>query len=124
MAFGTCKEIEVGALTVLASRISYVGELGWELYVPMEEGGRLWDTLWAAGQPSGLIPAGIGVYGTTGRLEKGYRAFGNELTGDFNLVEAGHDQAEGEGTGLPGQGRVPGPARAAARGGAVHAHRR
>ena len=89
MAFGTCKEIEVGALTVLASRISYVGELGWELYVPMEEGGRLWDTLWAAGQPSGLIPAGIGVYGTTGRLEKGYRAFGNELTGDFNLVEAG-----------------------------------
>ena len=89
MAFGTCKEIEIGSLTVLASRISYVGELGWELYVPMEEGGRLWDTLLTAGQPAGLIPAGIGVYGTTGRLEKGYRAFGNELTSDFNLVEAG-----------------------------------
>jgi len=89
MPFGTCKEIEAGALTVLASRISYVGELGWELYVPMEQGGKLWDLLWDAGQDSGLIPAGIGVYGTTGRLEKGYRAFGNELTGDYNLVEAG-----------------------------------
>lgn len=88
-AFGTCEEIEVGNLTVLASRISYVGELGWELYLPMEEGAALWDRLRAAGQPAGLIPAGIGVYGTTGRLEKGYRAFGNELTGDFNLVEAG-----------------------------------
>ena len=89
MAFGTCKEIEAGALTVLASRISYVGELGWELYVPMEQGGKLWDLLWDAGQPDGLIAAGIGVYGTTGRLEKGYRSFGDELTADFNLVEAG-----------------------------------
>jgi heterotetrameric sarcosine oxidase gamma subunit len=88
-AFGTCREIEIGGLTALASRISYVGELGWELYVPLEEGARLWDTLWQAGQHHGLIPAGIGVYGTTGRLEKGYRAFGNELTADFTLVEAG-----------------------------------
>jgi len=87
--FGTCREIEVGGMTVLASRISYVGELGWELYAPMEQGARLWDTLWQAGQPHGLIAAGIGVYGTTGRLEKGYRAFGNELTADFSLVEAG-----------------------------------
>jgi glycine cleavage system aminomethyltransferase T/glycine/D-amino acid oxidase-like deaminating enzyme len=86
--FGTCKEIEVGGVTVLASRISYVGELGWELHLPFEQGARLWRTLWDAGQPAGLIPAGIGVYGTTGRLEKGYRAFGAELTGDFNLVEA------------------------------------
>ena len=87
--FGTCREIEAGGLTVLASRISYVGELGWELYVPIEQGARLWDKLWDAGQPSGLIPAGIGVYGTTARLEKGYRSFGAELTPDFNLVEAG-----------------------------------
>jgi glycine cleavage system aminomethyltransferase T/glycine/D-amino acid oxidase-like deaminating enzyme len=87
--FATCRAIEIGNLIVLASRISYVGELGWELYVPIEEGARLWDLLWDAGQPSGLVPAGIGVYGTTGRLEKGYRAYGNELTADFNLVEAG-----------------------------------
>jgi glycine cleavage system aminomethyltransferase T/glycine/D-amino acid oxidase-like deaminating enzyme len=88
-AFGTCREIEVNGSVVLASRISYVGELGWELHVPIEQGLRLWDTLWAAGQPHGLVPAGIGVYGTTGRLEKGYRAFGAELTPDYTLVEAG-----------------------------------
>ncbi len=87
--FGSCREIEIAGLTVLASRISYVGELGWELYVPMEQGGRLWDALWAAGVPHGLVPVGIGVYGTTGRLEKGYRAFGNELTAEYTLVEAG-----------------------------------
>src|SRR5581483_7635883 len=87
--FGTCREIEVGGTVVLASRISYVGELGWELHVPIEQGARLWDTLWTAGKPYGMVPAGIGVYGTTGRLEKGYRAFGAELTPDYNLVEAG-----------------------------------
>jgi glycine cleavage system aminomethyltransferase T/glycine/D-amino acid oxidase-like deaminating enzyme len=87
--FGTCREIEVNGAVVLASRISYVGELGWELHVPAEQGLRLWDTLWTAGQPHGLIAAGIGVYGTTGRLEKGYRAFGAELTADYTLVEAG-----------------------------------
>ena len=87
--FGTCREIELGGVTVLASRISYVGELGWELYAPMEEGRRVWDTIWDAGQRHGLVPVGIGVYGTTGRLEKGYRAFGAELDGSYNLVEAG-----------------------------------
>ena len=87
--FGTCREIEVAGMTVLASRISYVGELGWELYVPIEQGAKLWDTVFTAGQPHGLIPAGIGVYGTTGRLEKGYRAFGAELDASYNLVEAG-----------------------------------
>src|ERR1700691_5380361 len=87
--FGTCREIEVGGILVLASRISYVGELGWELHVPIEQGARLWDTLWQAGQPAGLVPVGIGGYGSTGRLEKGYRAFGAELTPDYTLVEAG-----------------------------------
>ena len=48
--FGTCKTIEIGSLKVLASRISYVGDLGWELYVPMEQGAQLWDALWEAGQ--------------------------------------------------------------------------
>jgi glycine cleavage system aminomethyltransferase T/glycine/D-amino acid oxidase-like deaminating enzyme len=87
--FGTCQEIEVAGMTVLASRISYVGELGWELYVPVEQGARLWDAVFEAGQPDGLVPAGIGVYGTTGRLEKGYRAYGAELDASYNLVEAG-----------------------------------
>jgi glycine cleavage system aminomethyltransferase T/glycine/D-amino acid oxidase-like deaminating enzyme len=88
-AFATCREIEVAGMTVLASRISYVGELGWELHVPIEQGARLWDVLFEAGRPHGLIPAGIGVYGTTARLEKGYRAFGAELDAHYNLVEAG-----------------------------------
>ncbi len=87
-AFGTARTIEVGGIPVLASRISYVGELGWELYVPMEQGARLWDTLWEAGRPHGMVPFGIGVYGTTGRLEKGYRAHGSELDLEFDLVEA------------------------------------
>jgi glycine cleavage system aminomethyltransferase T/glycine/D-amino acid oxidase-like deaminating enzyme len=87
--FGTCRDIEIGGIVVLASRISYVGELGWELHVPIEQGARLWDALWEAGRPHRLVPAGIGVYGTTGRLEKGYRAFGMELTADYTLTEAG-----------------------------------
>jgi glycine cleavage system aminomethyltransferase T/glycine/D-amino acid oxidase-like deaminating enzyme len=87
--FARCRTIEVESLAVLASRISYVGELGWELYVPFEQGARLWELVAQAGEPHGLIPAGIGVYGTTGRLEKCYRAYGAELEGDYNVVEAG-----------------------------------
>ncbi|MBV9715739.1 MAG: FAD-dependent oxidoreductase [Solirubrobacterales bacterium] len=89
LPFASCKRIEVGPLEVIASRISYVGDLGWELYVPMEQGARLWDIVYEAGAPHGLVPVGIGVYGTTGRLEKGYRAYGAELDGDYNVVEAG-----------------------------------
>ncbi len=87
--FGTCAQVELGGVTVLASRISYVGELGWELHVPIEQGARAWDTIWAAGQHHGLVPVGIGVYGTTGRLEKGYRSYGDELDASYTLVEAG-----------------------------------
>jgi glycine cleavage system aminomethyltransferase T len=87
--FARCRSIEAGPLEVLASRISYVGDLGWELYVPIEMGATLWDMVAEAGEPHGIIPAGIGVYGTTGRLEKCYRAYGAELEADFNVVEAG-----------------------------------
>ena len=90
--FGTCKEIEVGNLSVLASRISYVGEYGWELYVPFETGAALWQRLLEAGKPHGLIPAGIGVYATTGRIEKGYRAYGAELDAERRLNEAGMER--------------------------------
>ena len=88
-SFGSCRDIEVDTLSVLASRISYVGELGWELYVPMEQGARLWDLVHAAGRPHGAVAVGIGVYATTGRLEKGYRAFGYELDSERTVVEAG-----------------------------------
>ncbi len=86
--FARCRTIEVGSLPVLAIRISYVGDLGWELHVPIEQGARLWDAVWEAGEPHGIVPAGIGVYGTTGRIEKGYRAFGFELDAEYDVVEA------------------------------------
>jgi glycine cleavage system aminomethyltransferase T/glycine/D-amino acid oxidase-like deaminating enzyme len=87
--FSTCRNIEIGSLDVLASRISYVGELGWELYAPIEQGARLWSLLREAGTPHGAVPVGIGVYGTTGRIEKGYRAYGAELDSERTIVEAG-----------------------------------
>jgi glycine cleavage system aminomethyltransferase T/glycine/D-amino acid oxidase-like deaminating enzyme len=87
--FSTCRVIEIGPLRALASRISYVGELGWELYIPIEQGGKLWDLIWQAGKTHSMIPVGIGVYGTTGRLEKSYRAYGAELETEYNVVEAG-----------------------------------
>jgi glycine cleavage system aminomethyltransferase T/glycine/D-amino acid oxidase-like deaminating enzyme len=91
--FLTSREISVrtseGDVTVLASRISYVGELGWELYVPMGDAAAVWDTLLETGAPHGARPVGIGVYATTGRIETGYRAFGYELDGERTIVEAG-----------------------------------
>jgi glycine cleavage system aminomethyltransferase T/glycine/D-amino acid oxidase-like deaminating enzyme len=92
--FLTCREITVrtgegDGITVLASRISYVGELGWELYVPMGDAVALWEKLLEAGAPHGARPVGIGVYGTTGRIEKGYRAYGAELDAERSIVEAG-----------------------------------
>jgi glycine cleavage system aminomethyltransferase T len=83
------KHVQIGPVDAIASRISYVGELGWEIYAPMEQGAALWDVIWEAGQPHGIVPAGIGVYGTTGRIEKGYRLFGAELESEYNVVEAG-----------------------------------
>ncbi len=87
--FGTTKVVRIGGMKVRALRISYVGELGWELYAPMEQGLRLWDILWEAGQPLGVVPTGIGVYGNTARLEKGYRLMGAELESEYSPVEAG-----------------------------------
>ncbi len=87
--YGWVKEVNLGGIDTLMFRISYVGELGWEISVPMEQGLALWDLLWEAGQKWGIVPVGIGVYGTTGRLEKGYRLMGAELESEYNPVEAG-----------------------------------
>jgi len=70
-------------------RISYVGELGWEIYTKMEHGLRLWDTIFEAGQEFDVRPVGIGVYAVTGRIEKGYRLMGAELESEYDPVEAG-----------------------------------
>jgi heterotetrameric sarcosine oxidase gamma subunit len=87
--FGTAQNVTIGGVPAWAMRISYVGELGWEIYTPAEHGLKLWDTLWEAGRPHGLVPMGIGVYGTTARLEKGYRLMSAELESEYNPVEAG-----------------------------------
>jgi glycine cleavage system aminomethyltransferase T/glycine/D-amino acid oxidase-like deaminating enzyme len=87
--YGTVKHVTIGSIPATMFRISYVGDLGWEIYTAMEHGPRLWDALWDAGQEFGVVPVGAGVYGTTGRLEKGYRLMGAELESDYNPVEAG-----------------------------------
>ena len=87
--FGSAREVVIGGVPTLMVRISYVGDLGWEIHAPTEHGLRLWDTLWEAGQAFGVVAAGIGVYGTTGRLEKAHRLMNAELTAEYDPVEAG-----------------------------------
>ena len=84
----TAEEVSVGEVPALALRISYVGELGWEIYAPTEQGLRLWDTLWQAGRPLGLIAAGGGAFDSL-RLEKGYRLWGSDIHTEYNPFEAG-----------------------------------
>lgn len=87
--YGTTQAVDFGSINARLFRISYVGDLGWEVYVPSEQGMPMWDSLWEAGQEFGVIPVGAGVYGTTGRLEKGYRLMGAELESEYSPVEAG-----------------------------------
>ena len=87
--YGSVRDILIDGIPCTLFRVSYVGDLGWEIYTKMEHGLRLWDTLWAAGQPLDVVPVGIGVYGLTGRIEKGYRLMGAELESEYSPVEAG-----------------------------------
>ena len=75
-------------MPVTALRVTYVGELGWELYCPMEYGAQLWDTLWRAGQPHGLLAGGYRAIDSL-RLEKGYRVWSSDITPDETPYEAG-----------------------------------
>lgn len=86
--FGTLREISIGHATVLASRRSYVGELGWELYVPTEFAVLVYDILADAGADLGQAPAGYYAIDSL-RIEKGYRAWGRELTPDVTPWQAG-----------------------------------
>jgi glycine cleavage system aminomethyltransferase T/glycine/D-amino acid oxidase-like deaminating enzyme len=81
-------ELAVGSVPCLGVRVTYVGELGWELYCPTEFGLRLWDTLWDAGRAHGLVAGGYKAIDTL-RLEKGYRAWGADITPDDTPDEAG-----------------------------------
>jgi glycine cleavage system aminomethyltransferase T/glycine/D-amino acid oxidase-like deaminating enzyme len=82
------RELWVGNVPVTALRLSYVGELGWELYTTADMGAKLWDTLWAAGQEHGLIAAGRSAFGSL-RLEKGYRSWGADMTTEHDPYAAG-----------------------------------
>jgi 4-methylaminobutanoate oxidase (formaldehyde-forming) len=84
----TARRITVGDVPALASRVTYVGELGWEFNCPMEYGLRLWDTLWEAGEPEGMVAAGYKAIDSL-RLEKGYRYWSGEITPDYTPFEAG-----------------------------------
>jgi glycine cleavage system aminomethyltransferase T len=87
--FGTAKHVAVGEVPALLVRISYVGELGWEIYAPPDLGAKLWDTLWDAGREQGVVAVGIASYGSSLRLEKGYRFWGQDIHTGFNPFEAG-----------------------------------
>ena len=82
------KEISVGGIPVTAMRLSYVGELGWELYTTAEYGLKLWDLLFEAGREHGIIAAGRGAFNSM-RLEKGYRLWGTDMTSQHHPYEAG-----------------------------------
>ncbi|MEJ7748010.1 MAG: FAD-dependent oxidoreductase [Candidatus Limnocylindrales bacterium] len=89
-AFGYFKsrQLWVGNVPVTALRLSYIGELGWELYTTADLGLKLWDTLWAAGRSYGLVAAGRSAFGSL-RLEKGYRSWGTDMTAEDDPFEAG-----------------------------------
>ncbi|NNF53429.1 MAG: FAD-dependent oxidoreductase [Acidimicrobiales bacterium] len=91
--YGSLRNVELqtasGPIKATLFRISYVGDTGWEIYTAWDNGPALWDALMEAGAEHGLRPTGGGVYGTSGRLEKGYRLMGAELESEYSPVEAG-----------------------------------
>ena len=80
--------LAIGPIPCLALRVTYVGELGWELYCPMELGLQLWDGIWQAGQQHGLVAGGYKAIDSC-RLEKGYRVWGSDITPEDTPYEAG-----------------------------------
>jgi 4-methylaminobutanoate oxidase (formaldehyde-forming) len=86
--FLTAREITVGSVPLLALRVTYVGELGWELYAPTEYGRALWALLWEAGRPLGMVAAGYRAIDAL-RIEKGYRVWSTDITPDETPFEAG-----------------------------------
>jgi heterotetrameric sarcosine oxidase gamma subunit len=82
------RKVGVGMAPAIALRLSYVGELGWEIYVAPSFARHVWDTLWAAGQDHGLRPVGMAALFSL-RIEKGYRLIGSDLTTEITPAEAG-----------------------------------
>jgi len=87
-SYMTARQITIGNVPVLAVRVTYVGELGWELYAPAEYGAVLWDTVWEAGRAYGLAAGGYRAIDAL-RLEKGYRAWAADITPEETPFEGG-----------------------------------
>ncbi|MGO3089671.1 MAG: GcvT family protein [Galactobacter sp.] len=88
MKYFRVHQISVAGVPVTAMRLSYVGELGWELYASADVGSRLWDLIFEAGQDFGIIPAGRNAFDSL-RLEKGYRSWGSDMTTEHEPTQAG-----------------------------------
>ena len=86
--FMTAQQLAIGSVPILALRVTYVGELGWELYCPSEFGLRLWDTIWESGQKKGLVAGGYKAVESL-RLEKGYRAWASDIGPESDPYQAG-----------------------------------
>jgi heterotetrameric sarcosine oxidase gamma subunit len=84
----TARWIDLGYSKALAVRISYAGELGWELHFPPEFALGVWDLIWEAGRPRGLVAAGFGAFDSL-RLEKGYRGWGTDVYTEYDPYQAG-----------------------------------
>jgi glycine cleavage system T protein len=82
------RELRVGPVPCLALRVTYVGELGWELYCAQDRGRELWDAIWEAGRDHGLVAGGYRAIDSL-RLEKGYRVWGADITPEETPFEAG-----------------------------------
>ncbi len=83
----SAQEITLAGIPVRALRVTYVGELGWEIHAPIAELARLYAAIWTAGQPHGIADFGVQAVNSL-RMEKGYRGYGAELTNEITLVEA------------------------------------
>ena len=90
-SYMSAKDIDVGGIPVFAQRVTYVGELGWELYIPKEKSIFVWDKLWAAGREYGIKPCGFKTIDSL-RLEKGFLALTSDITPMETPFEAGLDQ--------------------------------
>ncbi len=84
----TAQRLSIGSIPVVALRVTYVGELGWELYCPTEYGATLWDLLWDAGAAHGMLAGGYRAIDAL-RVEKGYRVWSSDITPDDTPLEAG-----------------------------------
>jgi len=84
----TTKKLEIAGIPVIATRFSYIGEEGYEIYTTADNGLRLWDALWQAGLPYGVIAAGRSAFNAL-RIEKGFRSWGSDMTQEYDPYEAG-----------------------------------